>query len=400
MTSGSKFAICGYTAGIVLAGAPTVYGFAVNGRRKSIDSDDFLQTCGNEFRTAGGDTVLLSGMSLDFSCFDFRKDGDAFEGADSDAFGFLKERFGEYGAREVFSVSAENYFTASDAKVLKKLGVTCIRLSLDSKTVFRNGNPEKEDPILERTDSVIKACGKAGIYVILSFSDKFADVNASGRKGFKCRNSIIKMWSKMAVHYRDNPVVAAYDISTDADSCIGTEEITADVMTKFYARAVKALRTLEDNHIVIVDGDYLPDQSDENTIAGYSANARTEYETIALIRKATKVRDSGKAAILTRLDNFAGAADASDACVSFMMCGFKGKDDRCLYRCEPEIDISVDGFDEINEKSSNSLITKNCIQNKEMTEEFKKVFAFGGKPERKSKSKIYYGSGSAFRFGG
>ena len=115
MTSGSKFAICGYTAGIVLAGAPTVYGFAVNGRRKSIDSDDFLQTCGNEFRTAGGDTVLLSGMSLDFSCFDFKKDGDAFEGADSDAFGFLKERFGEYGAREVFSVSAENYFTASDA---------------------------------------------------------------------------------------------------------------------------------------------------------------------------------------------------------------------------------------------------------------------------------------------
>ena len=400
MTSGSKFAICGCTAGIVFAGAPTVYGFAINGRRKSIDNDGFLQTCGNEFRTAGGDTVFLSGLSLDNSCFDFRKDGETFEGTDSDAFAFLKERFGEYGAREVFSVSGENYFAASDTKILKKLGVTCVRLSLDSKTVFRNGNPEKEDPILERTDNVIKACGKAGIYVILSFSDKFADVNASGRKGFKCRNSIIKMWSKIAVHYRDNPVIAAYDISTDADSFIGTEEITADLMTKFYARAVKALRTLEDNHIVIVDGDYLPPQPDENTVAGFSAKAGTEYETIALIRKATRASDGGRPAILTNLDSFAGAADAADACVSFMMCGFKGKDDRCLYKCEPGVDISVDSFDEINEKSSNNLVTKNCTENKEMTAELKKLFASGSKPERKSKSKIYYGSGTAFRFGG
>lgn len=314
MTSGGKFALAGITAGTVMAGAPIACG-AINAyMRKPIDKSGFLHLENGVPVTQSGKSVTLTGTEINNPALFCFKDGNRYFPDSAEEFADLEKRFGNYGAREIYGKAFESIFSKDDIKALKKEGVNCVRISLYKHLLFKNGNiSKKEEPILDRLDNAIKLCKKAGIYVILTLNGYENNKNLfSGCKaGFDCRNEIIKLWLKVLNHYKNESAVAAVELLNGINPADDKE---SDLLVKFAKRAAKAIREINDEHIIICSG-----------IPG---------------KKQIKSKDSG-----LYIDN---GTDCGLYCIPVP---FKTKAQNSIHRVmPPEIDTAKHSFDEINEK--------------------------------------------------
>lgn len=394
MTSAGKFALAGFAAGTVMAGAPFACGIIFSLTRRPIDKNSFLHVEDGSLVTSDGKNVLLSGIDMNESSFTCFKDGIRSFDSEKEIFNQLEKRFGNYGAREIYGKGTESALTPADIKLMKKAGISCLRIPLRQHLLFKNSDTKKQEPSLDRLDGIIKACRKAGIYVILSLA---ADENDKelfdcGKKGFDKRNELIKLWLKIAGHYKKEAAVAGYDL-LDGLEC--TESKKSDTLLKFYLRAAKALRGTDDEHIVFIRGTYgdkeLKNIKDKNTafcISGEENPAKEhKAEKFPLI-----LLGSGD----TQTD---GLLEKGISCISG---SFKGKDENSLYRIAlPQIDIENDSYETINEKLSTAFSTENAKKNAGLAS---KLTASGLKTRKEEKNKnnrnkIYYSYGSVYKAG-
>ncbi len=407
MKKGTEFAAAGISAGVVSAAVPIAYSAYLTKKRRPIWKSDMLRAENGKLVTEGGEEVKLIGLDLSPENVKCRENGEEKKLTQKQLFDSLEERFGNYGAREVFGRYYENLISKPDIKAFKKSGINCVRIPIYSYIAFKDGSLKKIEPDLDRIDKIVAGCKKAGIYVILSlsyapgFSDSEEDLFlAQNRKGLSCRNDTIKMWAKISTHFKDEPAIAAYELLDKAS--LGFE--CGETTSSFFIRAAKALRTLEDPHVLCVpyddkntDYEKLKELNIAVCVGGGYCSA---YEAKALSGKAETVCQNGVPALVTGLvpSSFSGAyGELSPACSGCVMARYKGSEN-ALYRSEsPVIDIAQDSFDGINDKLSGSAnlkaFDKNGALEKELKEalsgvKFKKVI---NKPV-----KIKYARGKAY----
>ena len=290
MTTETKFALAGITAGTVMAGAPIAYGFYINSKRGPFTNQDFLSLENGKFTTKYGEKLVLYGTSVDDFAFNCAKNGEVFSKTPRETFDEISKRFGNYGAREIFASFLEKSVTSKDIKKIKKQGYNCIKIPLRSFLLFKDEKIKKHDPVTDRLDKIIKICGKHGIYVVLSLVETPGFSNDSspkefldcGNKGFEMRNEAIKLWAKTSKIYKDNPTVAAYEILPnpfEKGVAVSGDYLDLEAYSKFILRLTNALRSLEDEHIIITN---YPIENSENTICGVHLDNPTEYEINAV----------------------------------------------------------------------------------------------------------------------
>lgn len=424
MTDSEKIMIAGCAAGAAAATVPAVYGYIkATAAAKPIADTDFLHAENASFVNENGITAALRGINLNDDIFYFAK-ADVEPSGGYDVFYALEKRFGSYGARQLALKYYENFITPSDIKLIKKLGANCVRIPLRYKYLCKKDSC-RDDIDFEKLDTLIGKCRKAGLYVILELhsapgyqntdsacgsSDK-SILFESGKEGFEARNATIRFWLQVASHYKDEPTVAAYDLLNRPLSRIADWESRVDTLNKFYKRLIKAIRTVDERHIIITEAagtpDTLPDSTDIQNIAyGFYSHFRTSFETDALLRHVRKYKNSGIPCIVCKIraeENLAASLTAlNDVGASWLIGDYKGSGLKSAFvfgGSAPEADLDLDSYDVIGEKWSKPLATKNFTENTEMTAVLKDAFRYGsvtvlpeGKTKKKPQIKVRIGS--------
>ncbi len=151
----------------------------------------------------------------------------------------------------------ENFIREEDFKTIARFGFNCIRLPFNCRLVEKSPYHYQNEGAA-CLDKAIRWAQKYGIYIILDLhaapgaqnydwhSDSLGTAQLWRRKDFQ--NRTIALWEFLADRYKNNPAVAGYDILNEA--------VTDDVKTlnRFYKRLIKAIRSVDKNHILFVEG--------------------------------------------------------------------------------------------------------------------------------------------------
>lgn len=414
--------IAGCAAGATAAAVPAVYGYMKATARQPITDKDFLRVENGGFVSECGAQTVLRGVNLNDDLFWFKKDDLNESSPDYDVFAALESRFGRYGARQLVQKYSEGFITASDIKRIAKLGANCVRIPLRYRYIYRKENC-KGDIDFDRLDFLVEKCRKAGLYVILELhsapgfqnTDSACGTNDksvlfdSSKDGFEARNAVVRLWTQVAAHYKDEPAIAAYDLLNRPLNRIADWENSLDTLHKLYRRTYKAIRNVDEKHTVIMEAAGAPDTlpapdkyKGENIAYGIYSHFHTTYEIQSLLNGIRRFKESGIPFIICKLraeENLESSLEAmNDNGISWLIGDFKGSGLKSAYLfggSVPEADLAADSYDVIGEKWSKPLATKNFTENKEMTAALKKAFKYGEvtlvKPE-KPKVKFKFGS--------
>ncbi|WP_157756732.1 glycoside hydrolase family 5 protein [Plantactinospora sp. KBS50] len=154
----------------------------------------------------------------------------------------------------------EHFFTAADAEFLASIGINVVRLPFHYKFFESDDAPFQIKPEgFRHLDRLIEQCARHGIYTMLDLhavpgyqnqdwhSDNPTHVAHFWRHPH-FQDRVVNLWRALAEHYRDEPYVLGYNpLNEPADP-------TAERVGPYYRRLVEAIREVDPDHIIFLDG--------------------------------------------------------------------------------------------------------------------------------------------------
>lgn len=161
------------------------------------------------------------------------------------------------------------FFTDEDAAYLASLGLNSLRVPFNHRHFEDDVRPFEIDPAGFRLlDRVVDACARHGIYTILDLhalpgaqNQHWHSDNPTQWASFwthrHFQDRVVHLWERIAEHYRGNPWVAGYNpINEPADAHGST-------IGPFYRRLEAAIRAVDPDHILFLDGNRYSTQFDQ-----------------------------------------------------------------------------------------------------------------------------------------
>lgn len=203
----------------------------------------------------------------------------------------LTERFGSEKTAEIEKVFMDNYITENDIAQIEKLGFNCVRVPFWYRNFMNEDgtwltDDYDENPGFKRIDWLIEKCQKYGIYIILDMHGAPGGQSKNHSTGKAGRNELyeekmetcIELWTAIAERYKDNEVIAVYDLLNEPQNNGGydgeyswpaeTEEAVAQT-NKAYDILYKAIREVDENHIISFEGIWSTDVLPNPKECGY-----------------------------------------------------------------------------------------------------------------------------------
>lgn len=219
----------------------------------------FVQVAGEDF-VVDGEKILFRGFGLG-SWMNLEHFMIGLPGTDTMIKRAFAEVYGEERSRAFFDRFLLEFVDDRDFEFLKKLGVNHLRLPFNYKYFIDDQNPEalKEEGF-KYLDHVVDLCAKHEIYAILDLHSVPGGQNpdwhcdtSSGLPLFweygALRDTVIRLWGRIARHYKNQPWVAAYDIVNEPSMVTN-----AEVFNAFYRKVIAEIRKYDERHIIFVEG--------------------------------------------------------------------------------------------------------------------------------------------------
>ncbi len=163
----------------------------------------------------------------------------------------------------------ENWITESDIKAISELGLNTIRVPFwyrnfysDAQGTWIDDDPDA-NPGFQKLDWIITCAEKYGLYVILDMhgcpgGQSTDHCSGSARQcelfdSETYQNIMEELWVAIASRYKDSRVVAAYDIMNEGQT-VEVDNVWNDPRNVLYDRMIKAIRSVDSQHIIAVQG--------------------------------------------------------------------------------------------------------------------------------------------------
>lgn len=183
-----------------------------------------------------------------------------FPATESLARSAMQRALGDDGYGRFFERFLDVHFSDGDAALLRQCGLNCIKAPVNYRHFEDDDNPfQLKTSGFELLDRVIERAANHGIYTII---DLHAVPGFQGQM-WHCDNPthwawfwehrhfqdrVVHLWEVLAERYRDNAWVAGYNpINEPADP-------TGERVAPFYARLRDAIRAIDADHILFLDG--------------------------------------------------------------------------------------------------------------------------------------------------
>lgn len=244
-------------------------------------SQGFLKTSGQKIVNEKGENIALKGLGLGGWMLQegyMLKTAD-FAGPQHQIEAKIAELIGEDGKNEFYAAYHKNGITKADIDSLAKWGFNSVRLPMHYKlyTLPIEKEPVKgENTWLEEgfkmTDNLLQWCRDNQLYLILDLhavpGGQGKDANISDYDENKPsvweseenQKKTIALWKKLAERYKDEPWIGGYDIINEPNwnftgtNKNGCDEKNNEPLRKLQMDITKAIREVDKNHIVIIEG--------------------------------------------------------------------------------------------------------------------------------------------------
>lgn len=201
----------------------------------------------------------------------------AYPGTENSLKKHMKEILGETKSELFFERMADNFFSEDDIKFISSVGANCIRIPLNYRLFESDLEPFKYNQKgFKRLDEVLKQCEKYNIYVILDLHAVAGWQNchwhSDNERGVSLlwthklfQDRFVKLWSEIAKRYESKNVVAGYNLINEPSTGNPNGEHVFDFyehynsnwesINRLYERTIKAIRKIDANHIIFLEGD-------------------------------------------------------------------------------------------------------------------------------------------------
>ncbi len=197
-----------------------------------------------------------------------------YPGDESGTRAAMAQALGPAKAEFFFDRLLDYFLDEEDIRYMKALGATVVRLPLNYRHFERDDAPfQYLEKGFARLDRAIQWCGKHGLYAILDLhavqgwqnTDWHSD-NSNRQTLFwthkHFQDRFVALWEAFARRYQGNPAVAGYNVMNEpvTNTPFGrySSQYTPnwDIMNKVYRRVVSAIRAIDPDHIIFLEGDY------------------------------------------------------------------------------------------------------------------------------------------------
>lgn len=233
----------------------------------------FLRVSGTNITNESNKTVLLRGCGLG-GYLSMENSITGFPGHEQRFRETLLSTLGPDVYEFFFDRYLYHFFNETDLKLFTSLGLNCIRVPLD----YRHFEDDMDPCVLKpggfrHLDRIISLCAKAGVYTILDLhavpggqNPSSQSNNVTGHAAFwdhkTHQDRVIWLWQQIAERYKSNPWVAGYKpLSEPAD-----RSYLAKKLVGWYQRVEKAIREVDDRHILFWDGNVATDWTGFETL--------------------------------------------------------------------------------------------------------------------------------------
>jgi len=229
----------------------------------------FLRTSGQYMVNETNDTILLRGIGLgnwllpEGYMWHFGEAGDRPRKIEKIVEDLTSPEFSQNFWKEF----RKNYITEADIKRIKELGYNSVRPALNARVFMTEGDTavfiEENFALL---DSLVEWCEKHQLYVILDMHG--APGGQTGQNIDDSPNNepelfmnpvfehrLTRLWMKLVERYKDNPVVAGYDLLNEPlPENTGAAEKYKHLLMPMYKRLTEQIRTIDQKHMIILEG--------------------------------------------------------------------------------------------------------------------------------------------------
>ncbi len=229
----------------------------------------FLRTSGHYMVNETNDTILLRGIGLgnwllpEGYMWHFGEAGDRPRKIEKIVEDLTSPEFNQ----NFWKKFRKNYITEADIKRIKELGFNSVRPALNARVFMTEGDTavfiEENFALL---DSLIGWCDKHQLYVILDMHG--APGGQTGQNIDDSPNNepelfmnpvfehrLTRLWMKLVERYKDNPVVAGYDLLNEPlPENTGAAEKYKHLLVPMYKRLTEQIRTIDQKHMIILEG--------------------------------------------------------------------------------------------------------------------------------------------------
>ena len=226
-----------------------------------------LRVSGNLIVDEKGQKIVLKGynignwMMLENFMFGYPGTEEEFRYA-------VKKYAGEENYEYFFDRFLSYFFNEKDAAFLKDIGVNCIRIPFNYRHFESDNAPYRYmESGFKHMDRAIDICKKYGIYVILDLHA----VQGHQSTSWHCDNNnlmpaefftnedhrqrFIKLWVHIAKRYKDEDIIAGYDLINEPDAIDSVTGGTAvKILNQVYKDATAEIRKVDPDHIIFIAG--------------------------------------------------------------------------------------------------------------------------------------------------
>ncbi len=219
----------------------------------------YLTTRGSEFRDGTGAPTRLRGVSLGGWLL-MENFITGFPSTEARMRASVERVIGHHRSQTFFGRLLDVFVGADDIGLLADLGVNCVRVPVHYRVFEDDDRPFTiRDDGFRHLDRVIRLCAERGIYTIIDLhavpgaqNHHWHSDNPSATPLFWAhphfQDRAVHLWEAIAHHYRDDVWVGGYNLLNEpADE--GGERLA-----RFYDRACAAVRAIDPDHILFLDG--------------------------------------------------------------------------------------------------------------------------------------------------
>lgn len=241
-----------------------VLGWAVN-----VSAQSFLHADGQDMVNEEGQKIFLRGVGLgnwmlpEGYMWKFGKFGDRPRRIEK----LVAAHIGQEQADEFWKEYRKNYITEADIKRIAELGYNSVRPALNSRLFITEGvNNEFVDEGFELLDNLIEWCKKYHLYVIIDMhgapggqTGQNIDDSPNDQPELfmnpKNEELLVKLWVKIADRYKDESIVAAYDLLNEPlPERTGAAEKHKHQLVPLYKKLIAAIREVDQKHMFTIEG--------------------------------------------------------------------------------------------------------------------------------------------------
>lgn len=237
---------------------------------------DLLQVKENKIINSTGKSVQLRGTCIGgwMNMEDFIN---GYTGTEHALRHTVADVIGKEKAEFLFDRMLHYFFGEDDIKFIKSWGATTIRIPLNYRHFEDDESPfVYKESGFKRLDRIIDLCEKQGLYVILDLHAVQGFQNTHWHSDNDVRHSFfwhdktyqdryVALWEEFARRYNGREVIAGYNVMNEPcvnaphgdfpHTFFGNYKPDWERMNRIYRRVVEAIRKIDPDHIIFLEGD-------------------------------------------------------------------------------------------------------------------------------------------------